>query len=252
MTESLLKKLKLKPAKEHFSKKPIEDELLENLLDATNHAPSGFSMQPWHFLLLKDANLKKLCYHIALEQKPVLEAPVTVVFIADPTAWKGPYSEVLRLGVETGALSKEEAKNFKQSMNLFFDSGFWGLKGLLKRITMPYERIRKPTARYHCSRSETESWVNSQTMFAAGTFYVSARSCGLVASVIMNFDEKRLKKLLGIPAEMLVPALVSVGYPLDEEGPKAKEVRFPIDDKVSSNLFGNTRRMIKSRKQLNI
>ncbi len=247
MNDNLLEKLKLKPAREDFSQRPVPDDLMGKLLDAANHAPSGFNMQPWHFLLLEDSNLKKLCYHIALEQRPVLEAPVTVIFIADPTAWKGPYSEVLRLGVESGALSKDEASMFRQSMNLFFDSGLWGLKGLLRRITMPYERMAKPTARYHCSKAETEAWVNSQTMFAAGSFYVTARAAELTTSVIMNFDEKRLKKLLGIPKEMIVPIMISTGYLLDEETPRVKEVRFPIDDKVSRNLFGNTRRMVKSR-----
>jgi 5,6-dimethylbenzimidazole synthase len=62
MSDKLLEKLRLKLAREEFSQKPIPDELMEKLLDAANHAPSGFNMQPWHFLLLKDPNLKNFVF----------------------------------------------------------------------------------------------------------------------------------------------------------------------------------------------
>jgi len=43
----------------HFISKPIEDNILSNILNAAHHVPSvGFS-QPWNFILIKDLDTKK-------------------------------------------------------------------------------------------------------------------------------------------------------------------------------------------------
>ncbi|MED5543452.1 MAG: nitroreductase family protein, partial [Thermoproteota archaeon] len=43
----------------HFTKEPIQDEILTKILHAAHHAPSvGFS-QPWNFILIKDVKTKQ-------------------------------------------------------------------------------------------------------------------------------------------------------------------------------------------------
>lgn len=38
---------------------PVSNEEIETILKATTHAPSGGNKQPWHFLVVRDAELRK-------------------------------------------------------------------------------------------------------------------------------------------------------------------------------------------------
>ena len=43
-----------------FSGKPIPKQIIENIVAAAGRAPSGANQQPWHFVAIKDLNMKKL------------------------------------------------------------------------------------------------------------------------------------------------------------------------------------------------
>jgi len=43
----------------HFSDKPVSDEAIETMLNAAIHAPSAGNRQPWRFVVMRDANLKR-------------------------------------------------------------------------------------------------------------------------------------------------------------------------------------------------
>jgi nitroreductase len=43
----------------HFSDKPVSDEAIETILNAAIHAPSAGNRQPWRFVVLRDADLKR-------------------------------------------------------------------------------------------------------------------------------------------------------------------------------------------------
>ena len=43
----------------HFSKKSVSDEALEMILNTANHAPSGGNRQPWRFVVIHDAEIKR-------------------------------------------------------------------------------------------------------------------------------------------------------------------------------------------------
>jgi nitroreductase len=43
----------------HFSEQPVSDEAVETILNAAVRAPSGGNRQPWRFVVLRDADLKR-------------------------------------------------------------------------------------------------------------------------------------------------------------------------------------------------
>jgi nitroreductase len=43
----------------HFSDKPVPDEAIETMLNAAIHAPSAGNRQPWRFVVMRDADLKR-------------------------------------------------------------------------------------------------------------------------------------------------------------------------------------------------
>ncbi len=63
-----------------FKKEPIPDELINKVMEAARLAPSGSNKQPWHFIIVRDAETKsKLGLHKWAE-----EAPVVIVCCIDP------------------------------------------------------------------------------------------------------------------------------------------------------------------------
>ena len=43
----------------NFSDKPVDREVIENCIKTAGTAPSGANMQPWHFVLISDADIKR-------------------------------------------------------------------------------------------------------------------------------------------------------------------------------------------------
>jgi nitroreductase len=43
----------------HFSEKPVSDEAVETMLNAAIRAPNGGNRQPWRFVVIRDADIKR-------------------------------------------------------------------------------------------------------------------------------------------------------------------------------------------------
>lgn len=158
-----------------FTPAPIEDEVLARLLDAAHHAPSVGLMQPWRFILIRDAGVRQGVYEIfkraneaassiyqdeqkvlysTLKLSGILEAPVNLCVICDSNSKRG--------------------------------------HGL-GRQTMP------ETAVY-------------STVCAIENLWLAARAEGVGVCWVSIFQPEELRELLGIPAEMVLVGYLCLGY----------------------------------------
>ena len=221
-----------------FSTADVPDALLSEILDVANCAPSGFNLQPWHFIIVRNPDLKQLMMHVGMNQGQIAEAPAVIVFVADPDTWKNSYEEILESGLRTGAMSEGRVHRYRKTVRTLFRNGPFGLMGIAKKIVVPIRRLYRPTPNVITSRTEAVQYVRCQTMLAVATFMIAAKSVDLDTSPMEGFDEERLKKLLAIPSAMSVPIIVAVGYPLDQTA-IAPSVRLPLRKKLSIDLFPN-------------
>ena len=73
--------LKTRVSIRKYNSEPVPDEILTQILEAGRLAPSGKNMQPYYFIVVKDPETRRL-----LDLNPnILEAPVIVVGVVDPT-----------------------------------------------------------------------------------------------------------------------------------------------------------------------
>ncbi len=63
----------------YASDKPISAEVIQRMLEALRLAPSACNIQPWHFILVADATLRRELAQAANGQMWMADAPVTVV-----------------------------------------------------------------------------------------------------------------------------------------------------------------------------
>jgi nitroreductase len=66
-----------------FTKEEVSEEEIGKLLEAARLAPSAGNIQPWSFVVVRDANIKRRLAEAALNQFFIEEAPVVIVACAD-------------------------------------------------------------------------------------------------------------------------------------------------------------------------
>jgi nitroreductase len=143
---------------------------------------------------------------------------------------------VLKLSLDCGAIDPQRAKRYRRLVNLHFQLAPLGLFGFLKKLALPFLRLRAPTPDVLTSQSDVDHYVMSHTMLAASTFMIAASGVGLGTCPMEGFDEFRLKKLLKIPRQMRVPIIVAIGYPLEGHA-TPRTPRIPIQERVSIDYY---------------
>jgi len=66
-----------------YTGEDVPEETVERLIDAARWAPSAGNIQPWEFVVVRRAEVKRRLSAAALDQAFIEEAPVVVVVCAD-------------------------------------------------------------------------------------------------------------------------------------------------------------------------
>ncbi len=210
-------------ATRHFAGTPVPGALLERVLDTARWAPSGYNIQPTHFVLVTDEALKKALCAACMGQPQVLEAPAVVVFTGDRHAVENNLETMLTQELAEGAIDEKYAASCRKFVGLAFDKGPLGVGWLGKLIGGPLMRLTRPTP--SIPAVEKRYWLAKQVMLSAMTFMLGAQAAGLATIPMEGFDESRVRKALNIPASHIVPIVIPVGYP---EPQNLKKTRLPL------------------------
>lgn len=81
----LIKAIKDRFSVRKFKDKPVEQEKLDEILEAARFAPSAKNVQPWKFVVIRDPEKRAQLTEICKGQKFVSEAPVTIALCANNT-----------------------------------------------------------------------------------------------------------------------------------------------------------------------
>jgi len=66
-----------------FTNEGVSEEEVKRLIEAARWAPSAGNIQPWEFIIVRDAKIKRRLVMAALDQTFIEEAPVVIVVCAD-------------------------------------------------------------------------------------------------------------------------------------------------------------------------
>ena len=158
-----------------FSSHPVPEKHLDLILRAGLEAPSSYNLQPWRFVVVRDADHRKKLRAAAMNQEQVEQAPVVIVACGDTQGWHQDLEEVLRIGRQHG-----------------FDDE--------TRI----ERKRKNVTQDLGSHRNIEMWAAKQTMIAATTMMWMAEALGYDTGPMEGFYEDQVRAVLGIPEHVRV------------------------------------------------
>jgi nitroreductase len=174
-----------------FEDVPIHTADLEKIICAGLEAPSGYNLQPWRFVVVRDREQKKKLRQAAFGQPKVEEASAVIVACGDPQGWKdGDLEEMLRISAEHGFNDPAEQKRVRDAVTGFLGSSPGEIGGV------------KPTF---------DLWANRHTMISFTTMMWAAETMGYDTAPMEGFMEDQVKALLKIPERVRVVALLAVG-----------------------------------------
>src|SRR5947208_16707730 len=86
-----------------FTDEEVPTEYLDAILALAAQAPSGYNLQPWRFIVVRDAANRQRLQAAAFNQPKVAQAPVVVIALGLKAEWKRTADEVFREGAARGA-----------------------------------------------------------------------------------------------------------------------------------------------------
>lgn len=191
----------------HFDpSQPVHEADLLQILDAGRHAPSGYNLQPWRFVVVRDPEHRKALRAAAFNQPKVEEAPVIIVACGDKEGWKkGDLDDAMQLAKENGYGGDKEHEAAKNAVRSFLGGRPGSAGGIAPDLGL---------------------WVNRHVMIAFTTLMWEAEALGYDTAPMEGFDEDAIKQLLHIPESVRVVALLAIGRRKGDDKPYGG--RFPI------------------------
>lgn len=167
--------------------KDVTDAQLKQIIETAALAPSGFNLQPWNVIVLRDADKKEKLRKVAMNQPKITEAPVVLIVLADREGWqKG------NPGFE---------KDFVESVK----------EGIMKPDQ--YEWFVKATASLYGATPERQlAFACKNTGFFAMSLMLAAKDAGLDSHPMDGFDIDGVHKAFNIPDQYWIPLLLAIGY----------------------------------------
>ena len=211
----LSQSIKDRRATPSFQDVPIHSADLEKILRAGLEAPSGYNLQPWRFIVVRDRDQKNRLSQAAFAQPKITQASAMIVACGDPDGWKsGDLDEMLRISREHG-FSAEGSERVRRAVTGLLGSAPGKAGGLEPDLAV---------------------WVNRQTMIALTTMMWTAETLGYDTAPMEGFMEDQVKALLKIPDHVRVVALLGIGRLKGTDKPYAG--RFPVERTVFSEEWG--------------
>lgn len=88
-----------------YKQDPVPDQKVRLILEAAQRAPSWSNLQPWHFIVVRDGDVKGKLSALSMGQRWVRQAPVVIVCCGNVEALsKTAHREALKGLIEAGAV----------------------------------------------------------------------------------------------------------------------------------------------------
>ncbi len=198
-----------------FEDVPIHSADLEKIIRAGLEAPSGYNMQPWRFVVVRNREQKKKLRQAAFGQAKVEEASAVIVACGDPLGWKnGDLDEMLRIS-EQHAFPPESSKRVRDAVTNLLGNAPGKAGGL---------------------EPDFGIWVNRHTMIAFTTMMWTAEALGYDTAPMEGFMEDQVRAVLKIPGHVRIVALLAIGRLKGTDKPYAG--RFPVQRTTFAEEWG--------------
>lgn len=210
-TTGLKESIEQRRAARAFRSDAIPEAILEEILRLGIRSPSGYNLQPWRFVVVREQENKEKLKACAFNQRQISEAPVVLICCGDRRVKDSDYVEsVIELGLETGGMNEQFANVMREQIPALFE--------------------------YHPCFETVEAWTNRHTMLAVAHIMIVAKSYGVDSCPMEGFVSTQVKEAFQIPEEVDVCCLLPLGYATEPY--KQYGGRFGIDQVFFAESYG--------------
>ncbi|MGM0682284.1 MAG: nitroreductase family protein [Thermodesulfobacteriota bacterium] len=165
----------------------VTDDQLRRIVELAARSPSGFNLQPWNLIILREMEAKERLRKVAWDQFKITQAPVVIIMLADRDGWKQghpTFEKNFKSLVEVGQLKEEQYEWFSHTC-----------QGL-----------------YGKSREDEIVFSGKNTCLFAMSLMYAAVDQGLDCHPMDGFDHDELRREFKIPDNFWCPLLLAVGH----------------------------------------
>ncbi len=181
--KSLAQAIRDRRATPSFDGEPIPASDLRQILDAGLHAPSGYNMQPWRFIVVQHPEQKTRLRAASYNQAKVEEASAVIVACGDRDGWRKDLEEMLRLG-RAGGMPESYAAQAASSVPAYLSG-------------MTYDQMT--------------AWLNKMVMLAFTSMMLMAEVMNYDTAPMEGFEQHKVCETLKLPMSYWVVGLLAIG-----------------------------------------
>jgi len=191
-----------------FDGTPVPATDIKHILDAGLHAPSGYNMQPWRFVVVQSPEQKRKLRAASYNQPKVEEASVVIVACGDMDGWRKDLDTMLEMGL-AGGMPESYAAQARSSVSNYMSS---------------------------FTPDQMKLWLNKQVMLAFTSMMLMAESLGYDTAPMEGFEQDKVHEALRLPLSYWVVATLAVGHLKGAD--KFDGGRFPLNHTVFGEEYG--------------
>jgi nitroreductase len=167
--------------------KDVTEAQLQGIIETASRAPSGFNLQPWNVMVIRDMDKKEILRKVAMNQPKITEAPVVLIILGDREGWKKGNA-----GFEKDFVESVKEGNMKQEQ---------------------YDWFCKATNSLYGSTPERQlAFACKNAGFFAMSLMLAVKDAGLDSHPMDGFDIDGVRKAFKIPDQYWIPLLLAVGH----------------------------------------
>ena len=182
--KQLIDVIRQRRATPSFDGAPIPIDDLRKILDAGLHAPSGYNMQPWRFVVVQSPEQKKRLRGASYNQAKVEEASAVIVACGDSDGWRKDLDEVIAMGLK-GGMPESYAAQAQTSVPNYLSS---------------------------FSTEQMQGWLNKMVTISTTHMMLMAETMGYDTAPMEGFEQDKVHEVLRLPLSYWVVALLAVGH----------------------------------------
>lgn len=198
-----------------FEKEAVPETVIEEALELALLAPNSSNLQPWEFYWVQDPEKKKKLVEACLSQAAAATAAELVVCVARTQTWKRNCKNMCEQMTEhenRGTRIPPAAWHYyRKLVPWVYEQGPLGIWGFVKKIFIAMVGIHKPLSREPSSRSEMQIWATKSTALACENIMLAIKASGYDSCPMGGIDSKRIRKLLQLPSDALIPMVIGIG-----------------------------------------
>ncbi|SNR78260.1 Nitroreductase [Maribacter sedimenticola] len=190
--KNVLDKLNWRYATKMFdASKKVSEEDLNILLDAARLTASSYGLQPYHFYVIEDKDVRSKLRKASYDQPQITDASHLLVLANKPTFDESLVDNYIDNIIKTRGVSKGDVEGYSNMM-----------KGALMGLPDAHKN----------------SWTSNQTYIALGNLLTIAAEMEIDTCPMEGFDKAQYNEILGLAENNLNAAVVlAVGYRSKED-----------------------------------